>query len=142
MNPSIPLNKSTCLKLISKDVFEAGRLDEAFERQETDIAIMNMTHSQFGDLFATHTYGEDNHGYELIDALDEALNAAKLRKMVILYTEQFSMEKPHAVCAISSDRETIKNYGSRLDKIQKDNEIDIQTTDGYFRLIDEARRLI
>ena len=51
MSPSIPLDKSTCLKLVSKDVFEAGRLDEAFERQETDIAVMNVTHSQFGDLF-------------------------------------------------------------------------------------------
>jgi hypothetical protein len=49
---------------------------------------------------------------------------------------------PHAVCAISSDRETIQNYGSRLDKIQKDNKIGTQTTDGYFRLIDEARTLI
>lgn len=56
--------------------------------------------------------------------------------MVILYSEQFS------ICAISSDRETIENYGSRLDKIQKDNKIDTQTTDGYFRLIDEARKLI
>jgi len=82
------------------------------------------------------------HAYELIDAFDEALNAAKLRKMVILYSEQFSMEKPHAVCAISSDRETIKNYGSRLDKIQKHNKIDTQTTHGYFRLTEEARRLI
>ena len=80
----------------------------------------------------------------MIDALDEALNAAraKLRKTVILYSEQFSVEKPHAVCAMGSDRETIKNYGSRLDKIQKDNKIDTQTTDGYFRMIEEARRLI
>lgn len=70
-NTSIPLDKSTCLKLVSKDVFEAGRLDEAFERQGIDIAVMNVTHSQFGDLFACHAYGEDNHGYELIDALDE-----------------------------------------------------------------------
>ena len=51
MNPSILLDKSTCLKLVCKDVFEAGRLEEAFERQETDITIMNMTQSQFGDLF-------------------------------------------------------------------------------------------
>jgi hypothetical protein len=77
----------------------------------------------------------------LIDAFGEALNAAKQRKMVILYSEQFSMEKPHAVCAISSDRETIENYGSRLDKLQKDNKIDTQTTSGYFRLIEEARKL-
>jgi hypothetical protein len=142
MNPSIPLDKSTCLKLVSKDVFEAGRLDEAFERQETDIAIMNMTHSQFGDLFAAHAYGEDNHGYELTDAVDDALKATKQQKMVILYSEQFSMVKPHAICAMSSNREAIKNYGSRLDKIQKDNKIDTQKIDGYFRLIEEARKLV
>jgi hypothetical protein len=142
MNPSIPLDKSTCLKLVSKDVFEAGRLEEAFGHQNTDIAVKNVTHSQFGDLFAAHAYGDDNRGYELIDAFNEAISLARLRKMVILYSEQFSMEKPHAVCAISSERDTIENFGSRLDKIQKDIGINTQTTDGYFRMIEEARGLI
>jgi hypothetical protein len=67
MNPTIPLDKSTCLKLVSKNVFEAGRPEEAFERQGTDIVVLNVTRSQFGDLFAALAYGEDNHGYELID---------------------------------------------------------------------------
>lgn len=55
-NPTISLDKSTWLKLLSKDVFESGRLEEAFENYETDIAVMNVTHSQFGALFAS--YGE------------------------------------------------------------------------------------
>jgi hypothetical protein len=59
-NPTIALDKITCLKLLSKDVFESGRLEEAFEYQETDIAIMNLSHSQFGDLFANYAYGLDN----------------------------------------------------------------------------------
>jgi hypothetical protein len=58
---SIPLVKSTCLKLLSKDVFESGRLEDAFEYQET---VMNVTHSQFGDLFAAHAYGLDNSNFE------------------------------------------------------------------------------
>jgi hypothetical protein len=35
-DPTIPLDRTICLKLISKDVFESGRLEEAFEYQETD----------------------------------------------------------------------------------------------------------
>jgi hypothetical protein len=44
-NPTISLDKITCLKLLSKDVFESGRLEEAFDYPQTDIAIMNLSHS-------------------------------------------------------------------------------------------------
>jgi hypothetical protein len=57
--------QQSSLKLRSKDVFESGRLEEAFEYQETDIAIMNVSHSQFGGLFAAYVYGLDNLNLKL-----------------------------------------------------------------------------
>jgi hypothetical protein len=32
-------------------------------------------------------------------------------------------------------------YGSRLDRIEKAQKIDTKTTEGYYRLIDEAQKL-
>ena len=58
---SIPLDELTCLKLLSKDIFESGCLETAFEDHGTDIAVMNTSHSQFGSLFAgPYAYGVDN----------------------------------------------------------------------------------
>jgi hypothetical protein len=72
-DPTIQLDKSICLKLVSKDVFESGRLEEAFECQETDIAIMNASHSQFGDIFASYAYGLDNLNFGLFEAFEQAI---------------------------------------------------------------------
>jgi hypothetical protein len=131
-NPTILLDKMTCLKLLSKDVFEAGRLEEAFEYQDTDIAIMNVSHSQFGVLFAAYAYGLDNLNLNLSEAFREAIKIARSKdKAVVLYTEQLSYEQQYSICAIASDKNTIENYGSRLDKIEKDHGIDTKTKDGY-----------
>lgn len=75
-------------RLLSKDVFEAGRLEEAFGHQETDIAIMNLSHSQFGSLFAAYAYGLDNTCFELDKAFEEAAKMGRLKqKSVIPYSE-------------------------------------------------------
>jgi hypothetical protein len=141
-NPTISLDKITCLKLLSKDVFESGRLEEAFDYQQTDIAIMNLSHSQFGALFAAYAFGLNNLNLKLSEAFEEAIKMARAKeKAVILYSEQVSIEQPYSICAIVSDKYKIDDYGSRLDKIEKDLKIDTKTTDGYYRLIDEARKL-
>jgi hypothetical protein len=59
-NTNILLDTITCLELLSKDVYESGQLEESFVNQETDIAIMDVSHSQFGDLFTAYLYGLDN----------------------------------------------------------------------------------
>src|SRR5438093_7400934 len=88
-DPTIQLDKTICLKLLSKDVFEAGRLENAFEHQETDIAIMNLSHSQFGSLFASYAFGLDNLNFELSEALTEAIDTVSSKdKAAILYSEQ------------------------------------------------------
>jgi hypothetical protein len=135
---TIPLDQTTCLKLLSKDVYESGSIERAFEYQETDIAIINVTHSQFGDLFAMYAYGLDNSNLGLIDAFQEGIKNVNQKKIVIFYSEQFSVEQPYSICAIASDKQAVENYGSRLDKIQKDFNINTAATDGYYRIIDEA----
>jgi hypothetical protein len=141
-DPMIQLDKTICLKLLSKDVFEAGRLENAFEHQGTDIAIMNLSHSQFGSLFASYAFGLDNLNFELSEALGEAIYTVRSKdKAVILYSEQISMEQPYSICAIVSTKSKVEDYGSRLDKVEKAEKIDTRRTEGYYRLIDGARKL-
>ena len=139
-NPTTSLDKITCLKPSSKDVFESGRLEEAFDYQQTDIAIMNLSHSQLG--ICSYAFGLNNSNLKLSEAFEEAIKMARAKeKAMILYSEQVSIEQPYSICAIVSDKYKIDDYGSRLDKIEKDLKIDTKTTDGYYRLIDETRKL-
>ncbi len=142
LDPSIPLDRIICLKLLSKDVFEASRLEEAFKNSETNIAVINVSYSQFGDLFAAFAYNLDNVGFNLIEEFKEAIKIVERKnKAVLLYSEQVSLGQSYSICAIALDKTTIKNFGSRLDKLEKDYKIDTKTADGYYRLIDEARKL-
>lgn len=103
---------------------------------------MNLSHSQFGSLFAAYAYGLDNISFELPEVFEKAEKIARLKqKSVILYSEQISPEQSYSICAIVSDKYKIEYYGSRLDRIEKAQKIDAKTTEGYYRLIDEARRL-
>jgi hypothetical protein len=104
---------------------------------------MNVSHSQFGVLFAGYAYGLDNLNLGLSEAFEQAIKMARSKeKAVVIYSEQVSYEQPYSICAIVSDKHTVENYGSKLDKIQKDLKINTETTDGYYRLIDEARKLM
>lgn len=124
--PTISLDKITCLKLLCKDIFESGRLEEAFEYQDTDIAVMNLSHSQFGALLASYAYSIDNLNLELSQAFEEATKLARSNeKAVIIYSEQVFLKQPYSICAIASDKNRVEDYGSRLDKIEKQLSIDI-----------------
>jgi hypothetical protein len=137
----IHLDESTCLQLLSRDAFKSGTLDRAFDEQETDIAVINLSHSEFGDLFAAYVYAS-NKGYDFDVAFMEAVKLARAGKeAVILYSEVISMDKPYRLGAISSDKETVYSLGAKLDKKEKEVNIKEGTTDYYFRIIEEARRL-
>jgi len=97
--------------------------------------------NNYGDLFAMYAYGLDNSNLGLNDAFQEGIKNVYQKKIVIFYSEQFSVEQSYTVCAIASDKEEVENYGSRLDKIQKDFNINTGASDGYYRIIDEARKL-
>ena len=83
-NPAIQLDKMTCLKLVSKDVFESGRLEKAFEDQETDIAFMNVSHSQYGSLFASYVYGLNNLNLTLLHKWIVILGLLGLRRLTLV----------------------------------------------------------
>ncbi|MGH9965896.1 MAG: hypothetical protein ACRD8W_07310 [Nitrososphaeraceae archaeon] len=141
-DPTIPLDEITCLKLVSKDAFESGSLKRAFEDQGTDIAVMNMSHSQFGMLLAAHANGLDNTNFGLVEAFEKAIIRGRSgKKGVLLYSEQVSLEMPYSVCAIVGDKERVEDYGSELDKIVKDLKIDTDTTEGFHKLVELARKL-
>jgi hypothetical protein len=59
----------------------------------------------------------------------------------VIYSEQISYAEQYSICAIASDKFTVENYGSKLDRLQKDLQINTETTMGYHRLINEAKRL-
>jgi len=52
----IGLNKEICLRLLARDAVKAGAISEAFNHQGTDIAVVSLSHSEFGDIFAAHVY--------------------------------------------------------------------------------------
>jgi hypothetical protein len=108
---TIYLDESICLRLLSRDAFKSGTLDRAFDEQETDIAVINLSHSEFGDLFAAYVYALDK-GYEFDAVFRDAVKLTKAgKKAVILYSEVISMDKPYRLGAISSDKETVYALG-------------------------------
>lgn len=138
---TIHLDESICLLLLSRDAFKSGTLDRAFDEQETDIAVINLSHSEFGDLFAAYVYALDN-GYEFDAVLRDAVNLTRVgKKAVILYSEVMSMDKPYRLGAISSDKETVYTLGAKLDKKEKEVNIKEGTANYYFQIIEEARQL-
>ncbi|MGB9168741.1 MAG: hypothetical protein WCB31_07440 [Nitrososphaeraceae archaeon] len=47
----VHLDDGICLKLLSHDAFKSGTLYDSFQEQKTDISVINLSHSEFGDLF-------------------------------------------------------------------------------------------
>jgi hypothetical protein len=73
---TIYLDESICLRLLSRDAFKSGTLDRAFDEQETDIAVINLSHSEFGDLFAAYVYDLDE-GYMFEAVFREAVKLSR-----------------------------------------------------------------
>ncbi len=134
------LDEVTCLKLMSKDVFEAGRIEEAFDKQDTDIAILNTTHSQFGSLFVAYAKLTGDKKYEFENVIKSNIKNNS-SKTIILFCEAVSGDSPFTTYALAARKETIEDLGSRLDKIQKDMKIDTSQTEGFEKLIEQAKQL-
>jgi hypothetical protein len=137
---AIKLDQDTCLKLMSKDVFEAGRIEEAFDKQETDIAILNTTHSQFGSLFAAYAKLTNDSKFKFENVIKSNIKNNSY-KTIILFCEADSGDSPFATYALAARKETIEDFGSRMDKIQKDKKIDTSKIEGFKQLIAEAKQL-
>jgi hypothetical protein len=137
---AIKLDQDTCLKLMSKDVFEAGRIEEAFDKQETDIAILNTTHSQFGSLFTAYAKLTNDSKFKFENVIKSNIKNNSY-KTIILFCEAVSGDSPFATYALAARKETIEDFDSRMDKIQKDKKIDTSKIEGFKQLIAEAKQL-
>lgn len=135
------ININTCLNLLSKDVFESGRIEEAFEKQGTDIAILNTTHSQFGPLFVAYAVMANNSKYGFEKSINAVLEKAKKKKMIVLCCEGIVFNEPFHVYTLAEEKEIVEDVGSKLDKIEKNKKIDTKTPDGFNQLINQATLL-
>jgi hypothetical protein len=86
------LNKEICLRLLARDAVKAAALSTAFNHRGTDIAVVSLSHSEFGDIFAAHVY-ENNlrsynlENYEFGSAFKDAVKLVNQgKKGVILYS--------------------------------------------------------
>ena len=146
-NPqSIGLNKAICLRLLARDAVK-GALSTAFNHQGTDIAVVSLSHSEFGDIFAAHVY-ENNlrrynlENYEFGSGFKDAVKLVNRgKKGVILYSEVVTGHQPYTIGAIASEKETVEKLGSELEEKEKDNKIDSKAPNYYYRIIEEARKM-
>jgi hypothetical protein len=142
-NPSYNLDKLVYLILLSRDAYKAGTLRTAFDKQETNIALINLYHSEFGDLFAASVYGSNNEtDYQLQVAFNQAISLVKRKKRaVILYSEMVSNDKPYRLCAITADKDTVDMYGSQLELKEKETNISERIPNYYNLIIEEAKKM-
>jgi hypothetical protein len=93
-NPQpIGLNKEICLRLLARDPVKAGALSTAFSHHGTDIAIVGLSHSEFGDIFAAHVFennlrSDNQENYEFGSAFKDAVKLVNQgKKGIILFSE-------------------------------------------------------
>jgi hypothetical protein len=78
------------------------------------VLILNTTHV---DILMISTEPAFRFNRNIIHAVD---NARDKKKMMILCSESLSYNEPFELFAVAEEKETIENYGSRLDKIEND----------------------
>jgi hypothetical protein len=147
-NPQpIGLNKEICLRILARDAVKAGALSTAFNHQGTDIAIVSLSHSEFGDIFAAHVFennlrSDDQENYEFGSAFKDAVKLVNQgKKGVILYSEVITGYCQYTIGAIASEKETVEQSGSELEKKEKDTHIDSKAPNYYYRIVEEARTM-
>jgi hypothetical protein len=147
-NPQpIGLNKEICLRLLARDAVKAAALSTAFNHQGTDIAVVSLSHSEFGDIFAAHVYENSLRSYNLENyefgsAFKDAVKLVNQgKKGVILYSEVVTGYQPYTIGAIASEKETVEKLGSELEKKEKDNKIDSKAPNYYYLIVEEARKM-
>jgi hypothetical protein len=80
---SVRLNEVGIFSLLCRDGFSL--VEEAFEEQNTSIALINLSHSEYGLLLAMHSLPNDRK-FNLKKALDSALKiSTEKREAAVLY---------------------------------------------------------
>jgi hypothetical protein len=111
---SVRLNEKGIMSLLCRDAFPL--LEDAFGEQDTHIALINLSHSEYGLLLAMHSL-VNNRRFELKKALDEALAISQEEKdAAVLYMESSGGTSEYF--GIALERKVIEQIGRSLDKIE------------------------
>jgi hypothetical protein len=111
---SVRLNEKGIISLLCRDAFPL--LEEAFGEQNTQIALINLSHSEYGHLLAMHSLLNDRK-FELKKALDDALALSSEEKDgAVLYVEGSGGTTGYF--GITLERKIIEDIGRTLDKIE------------------------
>jgi hypothetical protein len=136
-NKIIRITEQDIVRLLCRDAYTT--FETAFDEQHSNIVLVNLSHSDYGDVFASYSLSSDNQ-YELKHAFDEA---NIMMQGVILYAEVFTLKPQDStgIAAVSIERETAEKIGKALDKTEKDYYKKNLVHLDYYELIDEARKL-
>ncbi len=61
--------------------------------------------------------------------------------MIILCSVSLSYNESFELFAVAEEKETIENYGSRLDIIENNKKINTKTDEGFRSLVEQARKM-
>jgi len=133
----IDINERDVIRLLCRDAYTT--FETAFDKQRANMALVNLSHSDYGDIFAAYSLSSDKQ-YELKHAFDDA---KRMTQGVVLYTEVFTIRPQDStgIAAIALERQIAEDIGKSLDKIDKDYYKANLVHMDYYQLIDEARRM-
>ena len=109
---------------------------------------MSLRHSEFGDIFAAHVYGnnlqsDNRENYEFASAYKDVLKLVNQgKKGVILYSEVVTGYDPYTIGAIASENETVEQLGLELEKKEKDTKMDSKAPNYYYPIIEKLEKWI
>ncbi|HET7285704.1 MAG TPA: hypothetical protein VFI70_13555 [Nitrososphaeraceae archaeon] len=91
-------------------------MEKAFDEQNTHIALINLSHSEYGLLLAMHSLLNDRK-FELKKSLDDALILSREEKeAVVLYVESSGGTTEYF--GITLERKIVEDIGRSLDRIE------------------------
>lgn len=124
---SVRLNEKGIISLLCRDAFSL--LDNAFDNQNTHIALVNLSQSEYGLLLAMHSL-LNNRNFELKKAVSDALKLSNEEKeAVVLYVENSGSTTGYF--GITLERITIEEIGQSLDNIENKLRKSGKTLDYY-----------
>ena len=113
-NKSARLNEKGIFSLLCRDGFSL--VEKAFEEQNTSIALVNLSHSEYGLLLAMHSLLNDRK-FNLKKALDNALKmSTEGKEAAVLYVESSGGTSDYF--GIALERRVVRKIGRSLDKIE------------------------
>ncbi|MPZ06040.1 MAG: hypothetical protein GEU26_06415 [Nitrososphaeraceae archaeon] len=111
---SAKLTERGIFSLLCRDSFPL--LERAFSEQKTNIALVNLSHSEYGLILAAHSYANDRK-FELKKALDDALALSRSGEdSVVLIIESSGGSSDYF--GLMLPRKTIEAIGSPLWEIE------------------------